>query len=201
MWVAPAVSARADKHAALRERRRRFRRDVRLWQSLARRRTLVPVSERNRFWIRSARGRPLRRGLATVDDLPPCLRVGGALGHLAGLPHQVEDDSRGDGPSRSSICRLASVINGATSAGVKSLGVSNDRGRPIAMTAVGSTADLQCYRQQCRPMPHSGHCPEPVRMSQEDGEQSFEGGAKMKKSGTQPMPPVGDCYENRSHAA
>jgi hypothetical protein len=45
-------------------------------------------------------------GLAAVDDLPPCPRVGGALGHFAGLPHQVEDDARGDGPSRSSISRF-----------------------------------------------------------------------------------------------
>jgi hypothetical protein len=58
---------------------------------------------------------PLRRGLATVDDLPPCPRIGGALGDFAGLPYQVEDDARGDGPSRSSICRWASVINAATS--------------------------------------------------------------------------------------
>jgi hypothetical protein len=38
-----------------------------------------------------------------------------ALWHFAGLPQQVEDDARGDGPSRSSICRVASAINAATS--------------------------------------------------------------------------------------
>src|SRR6516165_4715682 len=64
-----------------------------------------------------------------------------------------------------------------------------------------STCCHQLPRERFSPMPHCCHCPAPVRMSQDNGEPSFGGGAKIKKSTTEPMPPGGDCYENRSHAA
>ena len=63
----------------------------------------------------------------------------------------------------------------------------------IRTNHVGRLPVTSGFEETCHGAPHPGHRPAPVQMSQEDCEQLFGGGAKMLR--------VGDCYENRSHAA